>query len=62
MRRAQPLNPAAFLVYQDDGIVTPHRRAQLRRQSPNLVRCIDIAGKQNETERVGIAEECTLVS
>ena len=57
MGRVHPLHPPAFLIDQDRGI-TPDGRAQIGGQSRNLLWGLDISGKEDKAERVGVPKKC----
>ena len=60
MRRPQPLHPATFLIDQDGRVGAVHGDAQLRSQSSDLRRVLDVALEQDETPRLFRAQECAL--
>jgi len=55
-RRAQALHPAAFLI-DGDHTIAAHRFAHLCAQRANLIGTVDIAGKQDEAKRIGLAKQ-----
>ena len=48
MRRAQSLNPPAFLIDQDRGVGAAIDLTQGRRQPADLIGSLDVAGEKNE--------------
>ena len=61
MRRAQTLHPPAFLIDQHRRGGIADRGAQVADQCPDLIRSLDIAGEQDEAQRVGFFEKAFLV-
>ena len=61
VRRPQPRHPAAFLVDQHRRLGARHRGAQLLDQPVGALGRVDVAGKQDEAQRIGVAEEGALV-
>ena len=61
LRRPQPGNPAAFLVDQDRRLAARHAGTQLVDQAARALDRVDVAGEQDEAQRIGIAEEGTLL-
>ena len=61
MRRPQPRDPAAFLVDQHRRLGARHRGAQVLDQPARALGRVDVAGEQDEAQRIGVAEERTLV-
>lgn len=61
MGRLQALHPAAFLIDQDRRVGAADRIAQGGRQAADPIRGLAVALKQDEAERVRIAEEAALV-
>ena len=59
-RRPQTLHAPAFLVDEHRRVET-RRRAQRVAQCPDLIRALDVAGEQDESERAHFPEERLLV-
>ena len=61
MRRPQPSHPPAFLVDQDRRVARPIAPRSAATSSRDLVGRAAVAAEQDETDRVGSAEEAPLV-
>ncbi len=61
MGRRETGHPPALLVDQDRRIASADGIAERRHQCPHLVRTLAVAGKQDEPQGIGIAEEGALV-
>ena len=57
VRRAEPLDPSAFLVDQHGRVLAAHALAQGVDQGPGLVRRFDVAPEQDEAPGPGAPEE-----
>jgi hypothetical protein len=61
MWRPQPRDAAAFLVDQDRRLGSRHAGAQVFGQAACLIGSLDVAGEEDEAQRIGITEERALV-